>query len=253
MIHRTTGLVGLVILLLLSWFPSLGFATDPPPKLVFLLVDLSGSAAREQARELYLKRAHEIIGGENPKDPGWLNPGDRIVIGAIQDKSAVKGVFPVNEELKTYNPWEHNKLTFMAEFLEKKKAIREQVDNLLKQPASPATEIMSALVPAQQVFASFPNYPRKILVVMSDMVEESAQYNFHKRPPGKKDVDRIIAAEKKQNRLPDLKGVKVYVVGAGGKSSEDMLKIREFWLAYFQACGADLNPANYGADLIKFE
>lgn len=131
--------------------------------------------------------------------------------------------------------------------------MRERLDKLLEQPPSPTTEIMGALVPAQQVFASFPNYPRKILVIMSDMIEESLRYNFHKKPPGKKDVDRIIDAEKKQNFLPDLKGVKVYVVGAGGKSSEDMPKIKVFWLAYFRACGAELNPANYGADLVELE
>lgn len=254
--HRKNWLVGLSVLVALYGFPCLGFATDSPPKLVFLLLDLSGSAAREQARDLYLKRAKEIIGGENPKDikdSGWLKPGDRIVISAIQDRSAVKGVFTVNDELPVMNQWVDNKLKYWGLMAEKKKGIRDRLDNLLKQPASPATEIMSALVPAQQVFSSFPNFPRKILVIMSDMVEESAQYNFQKRPPDKKDVDRIIAAERKQNRLPDLKGVKVYVVGAGGKSSEDLLKIRDFWLTYFQACGADLNPADYGADLVKFE
>lgn len=82
--------IGLSLLVVFYLTPSLLLATDFPPKLVFLLVDLSGSAARERAREFYLKRTKEIIGGENPEDHGWLNPGDRIVIGAIQDKSAVK-------------------------------------------------------------------------------------------------------------------------------------------------------------------
>jgi len=237
-------LIGLVVLGAVYFYHTLGIAADPPPKLVFLLLDLSGSVS-QQSRDLYLKRAEEIL--------ARLNPGDRIVMGAIQDKSAVKGVFAVNEGLPVMNQWVDNKLIYMAQVNEKKKVIRERLGSLLEQRASQATEIMSALVPAQQLFGSFKDYPQKILVIMSDMIEESSRYNFHRRPPGQKDTLQIIAAEKNQKRLADLSGVKVYVVGAGGKSSEDMLKVKEFWLAYFQACGADLNPANYGADLVKFE
>lgn len=252
--HWKNWQVGLSLLLLLFGFSPLALGSDiPPPRLVVLLVDLSGSAAQKQSREFYLRRAKEIVGTGDPEASHGLKAGERIVIGAIQDQSAVKGIFTVNEELPVYNHWKHNPLKYRALFGEKVTNIHRKLEELLRQPVSPGTEIMSALVPAQQVFASFPDYPRKILVIMSDMIEESSRYNFQKKPPEKKDIDLIIINEKKQDRLPDLKGVKVYVVGAGGKSSDDMLKIKDFWLAYFQACGADINPANYGADLVKFE
>ena len=64
--------------------------------------------------------------------------------------------------------------------------------------------------------------------------------------------DWRTAAERKSGRIPDLKGVQVWVAGAGGSTPEQYLRIQDFWIRYFQAAGADLRVNRYGAGLMDF-
>ena len=57
--------------------------------------------------------------------------------------------------------------------------------------------------------------------------------------------------------IPNLAGVRVYVVGAGVVKSSELpaariLAIQDFWQAYFTASGADLPADRYGAALVRF-
>ena len=44
--------------------------------------------------------------------------------------------------------------------------------------------------------------------------------------------------------LPALRGVEVWIVGAGGETNEKYFKLRSFWSAYFESSGARL--VHYG-------
>ena len=180
------------------------------------------------------------------------NLTDRIIIEAIQTRSAINAVYPVNRELPVFSSWKDNALVFRTKMLKLKKEIRDKVETFLDCKGSENTEIMSAFLPAQQLFKSYPEYTRKILVIMSDMIEESPNHNFVKYLLGEKKTMNIIATEKKRKCLPCLNGVTVYVIGAGGKSTSRMIKLKEFWLKYFNACGAEVQPGNYGAGLARF-
>ena len=217
-------------------------AEEKPEKLVYVLFDLSGSTVKQ--REIYIKWFDRILDS--------LRPGDRIAVEAIDARSAVNATYPVNRALPAYSSWKDNLLVYRKKMLNIKKEIRDKADTLLNCKGSGSTEIMSALLPAQQLFQSYPEYSRKILVVMSDMVEDSPNYNFEKYPPGEKRTKKIISLEKKKNRLPSLTGVKIYAAGAGGKSSGHMIILKSFWMKYFSACGANLQAGNYGAGLARF-
>jgi hypothetical protein len=219
------------------------------PKLIYVLFDLSGSVKPER-RESYARWFNSILDRED----AIKNDGDRIVVEAIRDRSAVQATYLVNQAFPDYSPFTDNKLRHKAEFNKIREEMKKDVKALLtEQKGSKTTEIISALIPAQQIFESYPEYGRKILLIMSDMLEESPNYNFDRRPPDERKTKKIIALEKKKNRLPQLTGITVYVAGAGGRSTEQMRKVKNFWLEYFKACGARLEPHNYGAGLARFE
>jgi lysophospholipase L1-like esterase len=85
------------------------------------------------------------------------------------------------------------------------------------------------------------------------MIEDSSEYNFEKERLSDKRIAEIIAAERVKKRLPDLKGVKVYVTGAKAPTREQFYNIQNFWLRYFKECGAELPKENYGSALLSFD
>ena len=155
------------------------------------------------------------------------------------------------------NPWTENPLKWRRE----SKGQRERIVQILKKMVldskqrSRKTSIVDALHLAQRVFATYPN-SRQVLVLFSDMVEESSYYDFRKEDLAPARIRAILAAEKAENRLPKLDGVKVYVIGASAgfysrMEPEAVRKIQNFWLEYFKACGADLPVETYGSGLIQ--
>lgn len=225
--------------------PGLALAADNSPKIVYVLVDLSESARREGAREHYQQKFKEIVDA--------LKDGDRIALAAIHDQSLTKGTYRVNEKIPVFSSLTDNRLVHLGKVKQQKERIRQTAAKVMEEKGSKYTEVMSSLVPAQQFFASYPEYQRKVLVIMSDMLEDSQAYNFSKRAPDQKECSAIIAAEKKSGKVPNLSAVKVYVIGAAAKSSTEAMKIKAFWVGYFKECGAHLDPNNYGADLARFE
>lgn len=90
-------------------------------------------------------------------------------------------------------------------------------------------------------------------MIMSDMIEDSATYNFQKEKLTDARIDQIIEHEKAKGLLPDLNNVQVYAVKSATQQSREVYEsIERFWLRYFKECGATLERANYGP-LTKFE
>ena len=70
-------------------------------------------------------------------------------------------------------------------------------------------------------------------------------------------VDSQLEVLRAGGSIPNLAGVRVYVVGAGLVRSSELpaariLDIQDFWQAFFTASGADLPPDRYGAALVRF-
>jgi hypothetical protein len=92
----------------------------------------------------------------------------------------------------------------------------------------------------------------RLLILLSDMVEESARYNFRKENLTPARITTLVEAERKAGHLPVLNGVQVWVSGAGGTVPEKFVQIQNFWIQYFRAAGADLRKSRYGAGLMDF-
>lgn len=237
----------LLALFIYGCFVGAGISDASETKTVFVLFDISGTAVN--SRDQYFSNFKGIIG---EKEDEGIRPGDAIIAGLIKDVSLGNALFPINEEFKEMSLWTDKKRKFEKEVKNKKTHILDTAEKLLKDSkGSNATEIISAVYAAEGVFKKY-GKNKNILVVFSDMIEESSYYNFQKENLTPKRIQQILDTEKSKKRVPDLKGIKVYVSGASASSSQKMLEIQNFWMQYFKECGAELKKENYG-DPFRFK
>jgi hypothetical protein len=95
--------------------------------------------------------------------------------------------------------------------------------------------------------------PTKVLVLLSDMIEDSDMGNFERLQLDDSLTRREIERQRKAGLLPDLRGVRVYVVGANAVPMDRAAAIERFWRSYFSTCGATLGPGAYSRALPSFE
>jgi hypothetical protein len=97
--------------------------------------------------------------------------------------------------------------------------------------------ILGALELASQIFAE-EKAKRKELIVLSDMRQNTAALNLETPIV----LPEFSAVRKRCAPIPDLGGVHVAVLGAGGegRSTAYWSNLRAFWAEYFRQSGADL-------------
>jgi len=226
---------------------------NPPAKVVCLLFDFSESTNFEKTRKIYADNFRAIL--------SKINPGDEVTAATITEMSVAEPELIVKSAFEVFHPTSDNLFIKRAEqddFENKIKAAKDSlclaVDSALMNTTRKImrTDIMSSLHVAERIFKAS-HRPKKILVIMSDMIEDSESYNFEKDDLSSQRIDQISEMEKQRGRTPDLTGVKIYAIGATAKSKEKFFRIRDFWLNYFHSCGADLANENYGSTLVGFE
>ena len=212
------------------------------PRVIVVMVDMSGSTNR--ARRTVYNEAFEKIYQS-------LNQGDRLVVGTITSRSFIDFKPVVDEEIPKQTIWV-NRIQYEQSLAKAQKNIRKEVDRLLsRKKGTPYTEILNSLNIADTIFHS--EKREKVLVVLSDMVQDSKQYKFEHAKVTNKYINDIIRYRQKQRLVPDLAGVKVYVAGASAADSRKFRSIEKFWARYFAATGADFSSHRYGHSLLEFE
>ncbi len=245
---------GLVVagLFLLAMSLSLGAAVRPaPPKVVDVLFDLSESTNRPQKREAMLAAFNEIL--------EHVTPGDAIIGSIISAQSVSEPAFLLKEEFPVFTSSlsgilkAAEKEDASARFKVKLASLKNVAAHALKGPQRSIlrTDILSALQVAERVLSDFPQ-PRKVLVILSDMIEDSTAYNFETEILSDKRIGGILANEKQLGRLPDLRGVHVYVAGATAANLDQYYSVQKFWLSYFKECGTVIQKKDYGSLLLSF-
>jgi len=213
------------------------------PRLIMILVDMSGSA--DQTRRTVCKDAFEKI-YEN------LRHGDRVVVGTIASRSYIDFKPTVDEEIPKETVWD-NRLQFERNLTKTKEKIRGEVNKLLSfEGGSLLTEILDSLNIADSIFHG-EKEREKILVILSDMIQDSKEYNFEKDEITDEYINKVIRYRQENNLMPNLMGVKVYVAGASAADSNRFRVVQAFWTRYFTQSGADFSPHRYGHSLINFE
>jgi len=249
-----TNLILFVLIILLYW----GCSNNKSPeeqsaKVVCVLFDLSETTNTPEIRKVYLDKFNLVL--------KKMHPGDAIEAALITEKSlselelSIECEFPVIESKANTELFE-KEAGIRSEAMLKLKidSLLSVADSLLFKPKRkiPITEIMGSLQVAERVIKSFPQ-PKKIVVIFSDMIEDSQLYNFNRESLTDKRINKIISIEKGKKLLPDLKNVKVYIAGAAHPDTDKYNRIRNFWIKYFKETGANLAEHHYGAVLINFE
>jgi len=226
------------------------------PKIIVVLCDLSEST--RNMRNIYLKSFKKIISS--------IKHGDAIFVVKITESSIEEPEIPIKEIFPKFVPKDafgnptDNPLIKKKERKKADEELRRKKEKCIKDAEKLffskkrilKTDILSSLHVADRIFKNFPE-KKPILVILSDMVEDSLDYNFEKERLNEERIREIIENERLKERLPDLKGVKVYVIGAQARDKKKFFSIQNFWINYFKECGAILEKKNYGSALIKFE
>jgi hypothetical protein len=212
------------------------------PRVLAVFVDMSGST--NKARRTVYRNAFEKI-YEN------LQQGDRIIVGTITGRSYIDYKPAVDAEIPKQSIWV-NRITFEQNLAKTKKDIKSAVEKLLSaKRGTPRTEIINSLNIADKIFHN--EKRQKILIILSDMIQDSKDYKFDRVKVTDAYISRIIKDRRKQNLIPKLNDVRVYVAGASAADSKKFRSIEKFWNRYFVACGADFSLHRYGHSLLEFE
>ena len=211
-------------------------------RVIAVFVDMSGST--NKARRTVYRNAFDKI-YEN------LQQGDRIIVGTITGRSYIDFKPAVDAEIPKQSIWV-NRITFEQNLAKTRKNVQTEVEKLLAQKrGTPRTEIINSLNIADKIFHN--EKRQKILIVLSDMIQDSKEYNFDRVNVTDDYIARIIRDRQKQNLIPKLNDVKVYVAGATAGNTKKFRSIEKFWNRYFVTCGADFSPHRYGHSLLEFE
>jgi len=203
------------------------------------------SGSTNQARRTVYREAFEKIYPE-------IGQGDRVVVGTITSRSYIDFKAIVDEELPKNTIWV-NRLQFENNLTQTKNKIKNEVNRLLSRKRGTAhTEILNSLNIADTIFHDEKNR-QKILVLLSDMIQDSKEYKFDKDRITSEYTNKVIRFRQNNALIPKLAGVKVYVAGASASDSKKFRSVKTFWMRYFSKSGADFSPHRYGHSLITFE
>ena len=217
---------------------------------VFVLFDASGSTNSALVRQGYL-RDLGTIEQLLIRDGGTLR-GDVIGSEALNTSTVpIDVTFPYYNQVLSTDKGHAKQISAASSLL------KQQADRMLGGDLSSSqTAVMASLEVAGKILNGdqLKGANRKILVIFSDMLEESPRYNFTRERLTEQRIRAIVEAERSGGRLPNLQGVTVWKAGASAERLDDdrSRALQAFWIQYFKAAGADLEEDHYGPTLLNF-
>lgn len=234
---------------------------DPKPqsKTVVILTDLSGST--QKLRTHYEENIANVIPA--------INHGDVFIVAKITASSVTEPELPVKAEFPEFVPLDKfnrkvdNELMvrnlrkeadgqLTAKKAELTQKLKDKNSFLYRNDKIMNTDIMSSISLASKIFNSFKR-DKSVLIILSDMIEDSGPYNFDKIKLSKNNIGSIIEKAKSDNKIPDLTNVKIYVIAAGTKTSDKFKDVQDFWERYFKEANAVFSTSNYSNTLLNFK
>ncbi len=239
----------LVPLLCLGLFAAGCGGKSMPSRVTVVLFHVTGSTYTGNVRLQYVTDFAKVLGS--------VTDGGTIVADIIDDNPLAHSSYPIRESFDRFNPLKENKLDHERRVREQRDAAIKKAEAIVRRPPSGRLghSILDAMQLAERAFAALPG-DQKLLVIFSDMIEQSRRYDFTGENLTAARIDAIIDRERSAGRVPDLQDVEVCVVGAGASPSgglppEKLFSIQAFWLKYFEAAGANLPKERYGSALLK--
>jgi hypothetical protein len=233
--------LGVVILML----PALqGYAATQEQVTIVAAIDLSQSVAGTgpDARTDFEKNVTAVT-----KLLAQVPASSRVVVLGITDKSFGQPYILLSARVPDDAGYFGEKLQAAHRQLA---ALWQRRSAQLK-PNFKYTDILGALLAANQLFDESPKASRRILVVFSDMRHNTPDLDLESL----RSVPGLTTFEEK-SKLPiaELRGVEVYSLGAdgAGKSIAYWQTLKAFWAEYFQRSGATLRGYLVLRDLSLF-
>jgi hypothetical protein len=219
--------------------------------LVVVLFDVSRSTSDPEVRARYLSTFERVL------DTVASEHGT-IVGDVIDDDPLAHSTYPIDTTFEACDAFTDNKLVCDARTARARKQVDAQARSILASPPNAAgTDIHDGLTLAQRVFDAYPEAGARSLVLLSDMVERSTRLNVAGARFDDGSIGSTLDTFAADGLIPNLRGVSVYVVGAGALASSSLppdrfLTIEHFWQAYLARAGANLPSDRYGAALVRF-
>lgn len=208
-------------------------------KIVVVFVDQSASVTDIDP---YRAAWEKIVNG--------LRAGDRIVVASITDRTYTRFQPLVDQELPKFNWFSDNSLTYSHKTETIRAELRHAVDTLFLDKRTPKTELLDSIDLAAKIFHN--DVRRPVLVLISDMLEDSEVANFESRAISERLASHLVEQRRRHNDLPDLHGAEVYVAGASATNSLKAREVERFWVEYIKCANGKLSPEHYGPALFGF-
>ncbi len=230
---------------------SAGDRKETPAKSVFILLDKTASISDQKT---IFKSAIDTVLDS-------MKAGDTLRLAEITGDSVSDFDFKVSVDLPTkpkYNMLTTNSAEYeekLEKFKQNLAAQKEKIRKLAmvelnKKPTAMMTDLFGAIYTANLYLEKTNN--RKILLILSDMVEEDNHWRFNKVHWTKKLEAKILAKQRKLSLVPDMRGTCVVVVGAKASSVDREQWIRKFWTDYFHEAKASFDNTMYSHALLHW-
>jgi DNA-binding MarR family transcriptional regulator len=253
LVRLTFAAVLLAATLAAGCAPSTPGAAQERGTAVVIFVDFSQSVGSEDLAGFRREIDQEILPS--------LTAGDRLLIAPIHDRTLTdfRPLLDANLPAKPqFSGWMDNVMKFNRQTKEVETRVTQVKDKVAAEVArvfskgrsSPYTDVISSLHIAQKLFHN--ETRRKVLVIMSDMIEDSPAYRFDQISWSPATIEKMLADMEAKGLIARLPGVCVYVSGASAGSAALAEHIGRFWYAYFRRTGADMDPARYSHVLLHW-
>lgn len=221
-----------------------------PTAAISIVTDVTGSTAA--VRPTYAAATRVVVGSA---------PAGAVVdISPITDNSQASGYRGFEAHLPAFDPLTANEDQFRDDRSRADAAIMGKFKGLARRTdGKRGSDLISAFDRTAAVLEGGRccGVADKRLVVESDGVQQSPDVDFTRLNLTAEEDATIIRRLEAAGAMPDLRGVRVWFAGLGADSTGEIspgkiLQIRQFWIAYFRAAGADLSPDRCGAILENY-
>lgn len=231
----------LAAVFLFSLLPGCGGKVDTAERrVVMVFVDISLSSLPE--RENYKHHLEKILSS--------LQPGDIIAGGKIIDLTIADFTPIFNVQLPAFDFWNDNRTQHHKLVQKLTGQMFASIDSILQSRGKiEKSEIINSFIICEQFMRN--KSGKKTLVILSDMMECSAEYNFAKDDINAAYIDEAMNALRSKGRIPNLRNIDVWVVGAYASQTEKFFNVQNFWERYIKETGA--TGRAYSHTLLDFD
>jgi hypothetical protein len=205
-----------------------------PSRQYIVGIDISGSRTRSQLAE-----ERQVIDGLIER----MGPGDRIIMietyrSGVDSAGQWQDSIPAQRIPGTMTGRDRRNV-------DQFRLVANQIASTFFDPNAAgkvmSTDLFHTLYRAAD-YAKAANGRRTTVLLLSDMLQSTRDVNMERSGgiPSSSWTDGLKA----ERRLPDLRNVCVFVVGADA-TTHTGARVREFWRHYFDASGATFRPENY--------